>query len=80
MESEWIQLESRHTVASSTMKRALRNILEAPLYLKLMLVLAVLMLNVLVALLLGFNYLFDTILKQVNKNDTHQKKKYERSK
>ena len=47
------------------MRRLLRNIVEAPLYMQLMLALAVLMLNVLIALLFGFNYLFDAILQQV---------------
>ena len=43
------------------------NISGAPLPLLLMLGVGVLVLNVLIALIFGFNFLFDTILKQVNR-------------
>ena len=59
------QLESRYSVAN--MKKILTNIFGASVISWLMLAVGVLVLNVLIASIFGFNYLFDTILKQVNR-------------
>ena len=60
-----IEVKFQYSVAN--MKKILTNIFGASVISWLMLAVGVLVLNVLIASIFGFNYLFDTILKQVNR-------------